>query len=59
MFRALLAHPQEILHKRNLVYCLCVMSGNTAAVRTVQWHFDQVVNFDSVAAECSSTKSFV
>jgi hypothetical protein len=26
IFRALLAHPQEMLHKRNLVYCVCVMS---------------------------------
>jgi hypothetical protein len=22
MFRALLAHPQEVLHKRHLVYCV-------------------------------------
>jgi hypothetical protein len=26
MFRALLAHPQEALHKRNVVYCLRGMS---------------------------------
>jgi hypothetical protein len=26
MFRALLAHPQEALHKRPLVYCVRVMS---------------------------------
>jgi hypothetical protein len=26
MFRALLAHPQEVLHKRHLVYCLRIMS---------------------------------
>jgi hypothetical protein len=26
MFRALLAHPQEVLHKRQLVYCVRVMS---------------------------------
>jgi hypothetical protein len=26
MFRALIAHPQEALHKRHLVYCVCVMS---------------------------------
>jgi hypothetical protein len=25
MFRALFAHPQEALHKRHLVYCVCVM----------------------------------
>jgi aspartate/tyrosine/aromatic aminotransferase len=26
MFRALVAHPQEALHKRHLVYCVRVMS---------------------------------
>jgi hypothetical protein len=26
MFRALLAYPQEALHKRHLVYCMCVIS---------------------------------
>jgi hypothetical protein len=26
MFRALLAHPQEVLNKRHLVYCVRVMS---------------------------------
>jgi hypothetical protein len=26
MIRALLAHPQEALHKRHLVYCMRVMS---------------------------------
>jgi hypothetical protein len=26
MFRALLAHPQEALHKQQLVYCVRVMS---------------------------------
>jgi hypothetical protein len=26
MFRALLAHPQEALHKRHLAYCVRVMS---------------------------------
>jgi hypothetical protein len=26
IFRALLAHPQEVLHKQHLVYCVRVMS---------------------------------
>jgi hypothetical protein len=26
MFRALLSHPQEVVHKRHLVYCVRVMS---------------------------------
>jgi hypothetical protein len=25
MFRALVAHPQEVLHKRQLVYCVRIM----------------------------------
>jgi hypothetical protein len=30
MFRALLAHPQEAVHKQHLVYCVRVMSiGST------------------------------
>jgi hypothetical protein len=28
MFRALLAYPQEVLHRWHLVYCMCVMSGD-------------------------------
>jgi hypothetical protein len=30
MFRALLAHPQEVLNKRHLVYCVRVKSGGGA-----------------------------
>jgi hypothetical protein len=26
MFRALLAHPQDVLHKQHLVYCVRIMS---------------------------------
>jgi hypothetical protein len=33
MFRALLAYPQEALHKRHLVYCVRVMS-----VGCTNWH---------------------
>jgi hypothetical protein len=32
MFRALLAHPQEALHKRNLVYCVRIMSVGCGTV---------------------------
>jgi hypothetical protein len=32
MFRALLAHPQETLHKRHLVYCVRVMSVGCGTV---------------------------
>jgi hypothetical protein len=32
MFRALLAHPQEMLHKRHLVYCVRVMSVGSSTI---------------------------
>jgi hypothetical protein len=32
MFRALLAHPQDSLHKRDLVYCVRVMSVGCGTV---------------------------
>jgi hypothetical protein len=32
MFRALLVHPQEELHKRHLVYCVCIMSVGCGTV---------------------------
>jgi hypothetical protein len=32
MFRALLAHPQEALNKRHLVYCVRVLSGGCTRV---------------------------
>jgi hypothetical protein len=45
MFRALLAHPQEALNKRHLVYCVraksvgCVtIAVNTIAVKLKSWH---------------------
>jgi hypothetical protein len=39
MFRALLAHPQEVLHKRHLLYCVCVSVGcATTAVKLQSWH---------------------
>jgi hypothetical protein len=38
MFRALLAHPQEGIHKRHLVYCVRMMSVGcgTVAVKHVE-----------------------
>jgi hypothetical protein len=36
MFRALLAHPQEALHKRHLVYCVRVMSVGCIRIGVVQ-----------------------
>jgi hypothetical protein len=32
MFRALLTHLQEVLHKRHLVYCVHVMSGSCTRI---------------------------
>jgi hypothetical protein len=34
MFRALLAHPQEALHKRHLVYCVRIMSVGCGTVNS-------------------------
>jgi hypothetical protein len=33
MFRALIAHPQEAFYKRNLVYCLRVMTVGCISIR--------------------------
>jgi hypothetical protein len=32
MFQALLSHPQEALHKRHSVYCVCIMSVGCGSV---------------------------
>jgi hypothetical protein len=32
MFRALLVHPQEVLYKRHLVYCVRVMSAGCTRI---------------------------
>jgi hypothetical protein len=37
MFQALLAHPQEALHKRHLVYCVRVMSVGCATIALQTW----------------------
>jgi hypothetical protein len=36
MFRALLAHPQEVLYKRHLVYCVRVLSVGCNRVELAQ-----------------------
>jgi hypothetical protein len=33
MFRALLAHPHELLHKQHSVYCMCVTSVGCTEIR--------------------------
>jgi hypothetical protein len=38
MLRALLAHPQEVLHKRHLVYCVRVMSVGCATIAVKLQH---------------------
>jgi hypothetical protein len=49
MFRALLVHPQEALHKRHLVYCVRIMSVGsiTAAVPQVKKSSKHVEALDS------------
>jgi hypothetical protein len=36
MFQELLTHPQEVLNKRNLVYCVRIMS--VVARKLKSWH---------------------
>jgi hypothetical protein len=48
MFRALLAHPQEVLHKLHLVYCVRAISVGcgTVAVKsqlTANWHYTHAI----------------
>jgi hypothetical protein len=38
MFRALLAHPQEVLHKQHLVYCISIISVGCVTVAVKQCH---------------------
>jgi hypothetical protein len=40
MFRALLTHPQEALHKRRVVYCVRIMSVGCVmiAMEMQSWH---------------------
>jgi hypothetical protein len=42
MFRALLAHPQEALHKRHLVYCLRV-AATRPTLAAANWHNTQAI----------------
>jgi hypothetical protein len=43
MFRALLAHPQEALHKRHLVYCVRIMSVGCDTVAVAPPEDEQVM----------------
>jgi hypothetical protein len=38
IFRALLAHPQEALNKRHLVYCVRIKSVGFGTVALQSWH---------------------
>jgi hypothetical protein len=50
MSRALLAHPQEVLHKRNLVYCVRVLSVGCYQGWSGTGPEDEQVMFDNVEA---------
>jgi hypothetical protein len=49
MFLALLAHPQEVLHERNLVYCVCIMSDGcgTIAVNVTMLQSTDIIRMQS------------
>jgi hypothetical protein len=40
MFQALLAHPQEVLHKYHLVYCVCFTSVPGLHEVKLRFHFN-------------------
>jgi hypothetical protein len=51
MFRALLAHSQEVLHKRHLVYCVRIMS-----VSLQSWHSQLTLHARNItSAVCSAS----
>jgi hypothetical protein len=63
MFRALIAHPQEALHKRHLVYCVRVMSVGCYQVWSgtgVGWNVHHVVftiSQSSIHRQCCRSAS--
>jgi hypothetical protein len=44
MFRAGLDHTQEVLHKRDLVYCVRIMSVGSGTVAVLQLYHNFDVN---------------
>jgi hypothetical protein len=38
MFQALLAHPQEVLNKGHMVYCVPIISVGYATIALQTWH---------------------
>jgi hypothetical protein len=44
MFEALLAHPQKALHKRHVVYCVCVMSVGSTWCSQLTYHARNIQN---------------
>jgi hypothetical protein len=54
MFRALLAHPQEVLQKRHLVYCVSVMSSGCATVAVLTTIVTQTI--DVTRTQCTKCR---
>jgi hypothetical protein len=50
MFRALLAHPQEVVHKRNLVECVRITSVGCGTFAVLTSHARNIPNAVCVAA---------
>jgi hypothetical protein len=55
MFRALLAHPQEAIHERRLVYCVRVMSFGCATftAKLQSWHSQLTYGRNIPSAVCT------
>jgi hypothetical protein len=52
MFRALLAHPQEALHKWHLVYCVRVMSVGFPMIGAADWHNTHAIYQVPIHTKC-------
>jgi hypothetical protein len=54
MFRVSLAHPQEVLQKRHLVYCVRVMSGGCATIAVLlrSWYSELTYAQNIPSAVC-------
>jgi hypothetical protein len=50
MFRALLAHPQEALHKRHLVYCVRIISVGCGTIAVKLQSYTQYTKYRSCSA---------
>jgi hypothetical protein len=54
MFRGLLAYPQEVLHKRHLVYCVRVMSVGCTSSTQILVQLTDIARTNILSAVCEA-----